>query len=81
MFHLMPGNIRENWNNWIFNRNFYIFLLSKILNLVKFGCFNTANRWMLSIDLISNHGHDSATSTFCITAGCLQPLCESGFQL
>ena len=27
-----------------------------------FGCFNTANWWMLSIDLISNHDHDPDAS-------------------
>ena len=34
----------------------------KIFSLVKFGCFNTANWWMLSIDLISNHDHDQGAS-------------------
>ena len=28
------------------------------LNLDKFGCFNTANRRMLSIDLVSDYDHD-----------------------
>ena len=33
-------------------------LISIQLSLVKFGCLNTANRWMLSIDLVSNCDHD-----------------------
>ena len=43
-----------------------IFIFPLILIHVKlnfqFGCFNTANWWMLSIDLISNHDHDPDAS-------------------